>query len=149
MSNSRFSTPKSRSSSASSSSPPSSSTFSLPLRDEDSLPYQKFGCILIEGSCMALEWLKRDTKSSRPVAQRRRPATCYKVLLDPKTEHFLPEGTIIAGLICCCWSIVYRKGIAVGNGGFGFRETLLDPQEVRSQPFDDMVCRRYGPWDEN
>ena len=48
MSNSSFSTPKSSSS--------SSSTFSLPLSDEDSLPYQKFACILVQGSHMALEW---------------------------------------------------------------------------------------------
>ncbi|KAK9989184.1 hypothetical protein SO802_029423 [Lithocarpus litseifolius] len=54
MSNSRFSTPKS--SSSSSSSLPSSSSFSLPSSDEDSLPYQKFAYILVEGSRMALEW---------------------------------------------------------------------------------------------
>nr|POE77298.1 hypothetical protein CFP56_45200 [Quercus suber] len=55
MSNTRFSTPKSPSS-LSSSSPPSSSTFSLPSCDEDSLPCQKFACILVRGSRMALEW---------------------------------------------------------------------------------------------
>ena len=33
-----------------------SSTFSLPSSDEDSLPYQKFACILVRGSRMALEW---------------------------------------------------------------------------------------------
>ena len=55
MSNSRFSTPKS-SSSSSSLSPPSSSSFSLPSSDEDYFLYQKFTCILVEGSRMALEW---------------------------------------------------------------------------------------------
>ncbi|XP_030940387.1 uncharacterized protein LOC115965333 [Quercus lobata] len=55
MSNSKFSTTKS-SPSLFSSSPPSSSTFSLPSSDEDSLPYQKFACILVRGSRMALEW---------------------------------------------------------------------------------------------
>ena len=54
MSNFGFSTPKS-SSSSSSSSPPFSSTFSLPSSD-DSFPYQKFACILVQGSRMALEW---------------------------------------------------------------------------------------------
>ncbi|XP_065631081.1 uncharacterized protein LOC112018956 [Quercus suber] len=64
MSNSRFSTPKSSSSSSSFlSSPPSSSMFSLPSSDEDSLPFQKFACILVQGRVgleqgyrMGLEW---------------------------------------------------------------------------------------------
>ena len=62
MSNSRLSTLKS-SSSSSSSSPPSSSTFSLPSSDEDSLPYQKFACILVQGSHMALEWYVFNTSN--------------------------------------------------------------------------------------
>ena len=46
-------------------------------------------------------------------------------MLDPKTEHFLPKGTITAGLICCCWweftvkgwNIACRDGLGPGGGG--------------------------------
>ena len=75
---------------------------------------------------------KRDTKLSRLEAQKRWLAIWYKVLLDPKMEHFLPEGTITTGLIYCYWwecivkwwNITCRNGLGPGEGGAWLCSTL-------------------------
>ena len=98
MSNSRFSTPKSSSS--------SSSTFSLPLSDEDSLPYQKFACILVQGSHMALEWyvfnISNDVEHNQAPPPPG-PSPFLQAIFHPNSHqqpHIKPAKIVPSGMKC-------------------------------------------------